>query len=210
MERAGVKQFALAPMDTTRDWFFLMKKVRLFSIPLMDDDMQIGPALDGGMPSPLWSYQFGLQTGFMPTDPRHSVGICAALGVVKDPSTMSSARGRRTARARGRSPQRPSSRMVSGRPRGPGDAAADAHRGSEHCVLDVYDARRGLHVSRYMEDDWLAGRCARRRCRGDLSFDWTIHTWDLSRTFISCTFHHGLDGPSFYIYPFVAFYFLPN
>jgi hypothetical protein len=36
------------------------------------------------MPSPLWSYQLGLQTGFMPTDPRHSVGIRAALGVVFD------------------------------------------------------------------------------------------------------------------------------
>jgi hypothetical protein len=39
MERAGVKQFALAPMDTTRGWFFLMKKVRLFSISLMDNDV---------------------------------------------------------------------------------------------------------------------------------------------------------------------------
>ncbi|KAJ7886862.1 hypothetical protein B0H14DRAFT_3431072 [Mycena olivaceomarginata] len=112
MERAGVKQFALAPMDPTRDWFFLMNKVRLFGIPLMDDDVQIGPALDGGMLSPLWSYQFGLQTGFMPTDPRHSVGICAALDIVKDPSMMSSARGRRTAQARGRSPPRPSSRIA--------------------------------------------------------------------------------------------------
>jgi hypothetical protein len=113
--------------------------------------------------------------GFMPTDPRHSVVICAALGVVKDPSMMFSARGRWTARARGRSSPRPSSRMVSGRPRGPGDAAADAHRGSEHCVHGVYDARRGLHVPRYVESDWLAGvgRCARGRRRGDLSFDWT-------------------------------------
>jgi hypothetical protein len=121
MKRASVKQFALAPMDPTRDWFFLMKKMRLFGIPLMDDDVQIRcPALDGGMPSALWSYQFGLQTGFIP--------ICAALGIVKDPSTMSSARGRWTARARGRSPPRPSSRMAFGRPRGPGDAAADASR----------------------------------------------------------------------------------
>ncbi|KAJ7351375.1 hypothetical protein DFH08DRAFT_957693 [Mycena albidolilacea] len=126
MERVGVKQFAFAPMDTTRDWFFLVK---------------IGPAQDGRMPSPLWSYQFGPQTGFMPTDPRHSVGICAALGIVKDPFTdVFSA-----------------CRMVSGRPRGPGDAAADAHRGSEHCVPDVYDPRRGLHVPRYVESDWFAG-----------------------------------------------------
>ncbi|KAJ7351381.1 hypothetical protein DFH08DRAFT_1078414 [Mycena albidolilacea] len=66
MERAGVKQLALAPMDTMRDWFFFMKK--------------IGPALDGSMPSALLSYQFGLQTGFMPTNPRHSIGICGQHG----------------------------------------------------------------------------------------------------------------------------------
>jgi len=54
--------FALASMDTTSDWFFSMRK--------------IGPALDGVMHSPLWSYQFGLQTGFMPIDLRDSVGVC--------------------------------------------------------------------------------------------------------------------------------------
>jgi hypothetical protein len=36
------------------------------------------------MRSPVWSYQLGLQTGLMPIDPRDSVGVCAALGVVKD------------------------------------------------------------------------------------------------------------------------------
>ncbi|KAJ7907089.1 hypothetical protein B0H13DRAFT_2662522 [Mycena leptocephala] len=45
MERAGVKQFALASMDATCDWFF----------------WKIGPPLDRVMRSPLWSYQLGLQ-----------------------------------------------------------------------------------------------------------------------------------------------------
>ncbi|KAJ7823169.1 hypothetical protein B0H14DRAFT_3470262 [Mycena olivaceomarginata] len=35
-------------------------------------DVKIGPALDGVVCSPLWPYHFGLQTGFMPIDPRDS------------------------------------------------------------------------------------------------------------------------------------------
>jgi hypothetical protein len=31
MKRAGVKQFTLASMDATSDWFFSMRKVRLFA-----------------------------------------------------------------------------------------------------------------------------------------------------------------------------------
>jgi len=69
--KAGVKQFALASMDATQDWFFWTWK--------------IGPALDGVVRSPLWSYSLGLQNGFMPTDPRDSTGVCAALGVDSDP-----------------------------------------------------------------------------------------------------------------------------
>ncbi|KAJ7892517.1 glycoside hydrolase family 5 protein [Mycena olivaceomarginata] len=69
--KAGIKQFALASMDATQDWFFWTWK--------------IGPALDGVVRSPLWSYQLGLQLGFMPTDPRQSSGVCAALDVVKAP-----------------------------------------------------------------------------------------------------------------------------
>jgi hypothetical protein len=52
----------------------------------MDNDVQVGPALGAVMRSPLWSSQFRLQTGFLPIDPRDSVGVCAALGVVEDPS----------------------------------------------------------------------------------------------------------------------------
>lgn len=32
------------------------------------------------MEAPLWSYQLGLQNGWIPTDPRESVGKCLALG----------------------------------------------------------------------------------------------------------------------------------
>jgi hypothetical protein len=58
MERAGTNQFTLASMDMTRDCLFSMRKVRLFagpylSIPLMEDNVLIGPALDGIMSSPL-------------------------------------------------------------------------------------------------------------------------------------------------------------
>ncbi|KAJ7302471.1 hypothetical protein DFH08DRAFT_73845 [Mycena albidolilacea] len=56
--------FTLPSMDTTRDWFLSMRK--------------IGPGLDDVVCSPLWSYQFELQTGFMPIDPRDSVGVCGS------------------------------------------------------------------------------------------------------------------------------------
>jgi glucan 1,3-beta-glucosidase len=31
--------------------------------------------------SPLWSYQLGLEQGYIPTDPRQAAGVCSALGV---------------------------------------------------------------------------------------------------------------------------------
>ena len=37
------------------------------------------------MEAPLWSYQLGLQNGWMPTDPRRSVGTCQALGGDQEP-----------------------------------------------------------------------------------------------------------------------------
>ena len=36
---------------------------------------------NGSIGSPLWSYQLGLENGWIPTDPRKSQGKCAALGV---------------------------------------------------------------------------------------------------------------------------------
>jgi glucan 1,3-beta-glucosidase len=35
--------------------------------------------------SPLWSYQLGLQGGWIPKDPRTAVGKCQALGVAQSP-----------------------------------------------------------------------------------------------------------------------------
>ncbi|KAJ7487059.1 glycoside hydrolase family 5 protein [Mycena latifolia] len=65
--KAGVMQFALASMDALQDWFFWTWK--------------IGEAADGVVRAPLWSYQLGLEGGWMPTDPRTARGTCAALGV---------------------------------------------------------------------------------------------------------------------------------
>ncbi|KAJ7491819.1 hypothetical protein B0H11DRAFT_1911724 [Mycena galericulata] len=68
--KAGVIEFALASMDAMQDWFFWTWK--------------IGNATDGVVRSPLWSYQLGLEGGWMPTDPRTSEGTCGALGVGGD------------------------------------------------------------------------------------------------------------------------------
>ncbi|KAJ7355225.1 glycoside hydrolase [Mycena albidolilacea] len=65
--KAGVQQFALASMDALGDWFFWTWK--------------IGKAADGVVRSPLWSYQLGLEGGWMPTDPRIALGKCSALDV---------------------------------------------------------------------------------------------------------------------------------
>ncbi|KAG1738191.1 glycoside hydrolase family 5 protein [Suillus lakei] len=54
--KAGLQQFALASMDSLQDWFFWTWK--------------IGPSSNNTIASPLWSYQLGLQQGWMPTDPR--------------------------------------------------------------------------------------------------------------------------------------------
>ncbi|KAJ7142765.1 glycoside hydrolase family 5 protein [Mycena epipterygia] len=65
--KAGLLEFSLASMDATQDWFFWTWK--------------IGNATDGVVRSPLWSYQLGLEGGWIPSDPRQAVGKCAALGV---------------------------------------------------------------------------------------------------------------------------------
>ncbi|KAJ6502951.1 glycoside hydrolase family 5 protein [Mycena vitilis] len=65
--KAGLMQFALASMDAMQDWFFWTWK--------------IGNATDGIVRSPLWSYQLGLEGGWIPTDPRSANGVCASLGV---------------------------------------------------------------------------------------------------------------------------------
>ncbi|EKM53646.1 glycoside hydrolase family 5 protein [Phanerochaete carnosa HHB-10118-sp] len=63
----GFLNFQLASMDALRDWFFWTWK--------------IGNDSTGSVQSPLWSYQLGLQGGWIPPDPRVALGTCQALGV---------------------------------------------------------------------------------------------------------------------------------
>jgi aryl-phospho-beta-D-glucosidase BglC (GH1 family) len=62
-----LKNFALSSMDALQNWFFWTWK--------------IGNSTKGVVEAPLWSYQLGLQNGWMPTDPRAAIGQCAQLGV---------------------------------------------------------------------------------------------------------------------------------
>jgi hypothetical protein len=59
----AIKNFALASMDALQNWFFWTWKVGNSSIT-------------GIVESPAWSYQLGLEQGWMPTDPRQADGVC--------------------------------------------------------------------------------------------------------------------------------------
>jgi aryl-phospho-beta-D-glucosidase BglC (GH1 family) len=61
--KAAILQFALASMDALQNWFFWTWKVGNSSVT-------------GTIESPAWSYQLGLQQGWMPTDPRQADGVC--------------------------------------------------------------------------------------------------------------------------------------
>ncbi|KDQ56457.1 glycoside hydrolase family 5 protein [Jaapia argillacea MUCL 33604] len=65
--KAGVMNFALASMDALQNWFFWTWKIA-------------NSTVTNTVGSPLWSYQLGLQEGWMPTDPRQAIGMCGALG----------------------------------------------------------------------------------------------------------------------------------
>ncbi|KAA1471083.1 exo-beta-1,3-glucanase [Dentipellis sp. KUC8613] len=58
-----IKSFALASMDALQNWFFWTWKIGNSSVT-------------GKVESPAWSYQLGLQNGWMPTDPRTAAGTC--------------------------------------------------------------------------------------------------------------------------------------
>ncbi|KAF9265121.1 glycoside hydrolase [Marasmius fiardii PR-910] len=61
--KARLKTFALASMDGLQNYFFWTWK--------------IGASLKSGkVESPAWSYQLGLENGWMPTDPREAAGAC--------------------------------------------------------------------------------------------------------------------------------------
>jgi len=63
----GLKNFLAASADSFGDWFYWTWKV--------------GPAADGTIQAPLWSYQLGLQNGWIDSDPRSYKGKCAELKV---------------------------------------------------------------------------------------------------------------------------------
>lgn len=61
--KADIKQFALASMDALQNYFFWTWK--------------IGNSSESGrVETPAWSYQLGLQEGWMPEDPREADGTC--------------------------------------------------------------------------------------------------------------------------------------
>lgn len=59
----SIKTYALASMDSLQNWFFWTWKIGASS-------------RSGKIESPAWSYQLGLEQGWMPTDPREAVGVC--------------------------------------------------------------------------------------------------------------------------------------
>jgi len=54
-------------MDALQNWFFWTWKIGNSSV-------------DNSVRAPFWSYQLGLQQGWMPTDPRQASGQCANAG----------------------------------------------------------------------------------------------------------------------------------
>ncbi|TBU22712.1 glycoside hydrolase superfamily [Dichomitus squalens] len=64
--KQGLLNFALVSMDTLGDWFFWTWKIG-------------NSTTTNSVQAPLWSYQLGLENGWMPTDPRQALGKCASL-----------------------------------------------------------------------------------------------------------------------------------
>jgi aryl-phospho-beta-D-glucosidase BglC (GH1 family) len=69
--KSDIEQFALASMDALQNWFFWTWK--------------IGNSSSGVVEAPQWSYQLGLQNGWMPQDPRVASGTCANQGIWSPP-----------------------------------------------------------------------------------------------------------------------------
>ncbi|KAH7909262.1 exo-beta-1,3-glucanase [Hygrophoropsis aurantiaca] len=61
--KQDVQNFAMASMDALQNWFFWTWKIG-------------NSSTTGVVESPQWSYQLGLQNGWMPKDPRTASGIC--------------------------------------------------------------------------------------------------------------------------------------
>ncbi|TFK42709.1 exo-beta-1,3-glucanase [Crucibulum laeve] len=61
--KKSITNFALASMDALQDYFFWTWKIGNSSV-------------SGKVETPAWSYQLGLENGWMPKDPRAAVGVC--------------------------------------------------------------------------------------------------------------------------------------
>ncbi|GLB35077.1 putative glycoside hydrolase family 5 protein [Lyophyllum shimeji] len=61
--KAAIKNFALASMDALQNYFFWTWKIGNSSVT-------------GKVETPAWSYQLGLENGWMPKDPREAQGFC--------------------------------------------------------------------------------------------------------------------------------------
>jgi aryl-phospho-beta-D-glucosidase BglC (GH1 family) len=68
----GLLDFSLASMDALQNWFFWTWKIG-------------NSSTSGTVEAPVWSYQLGLQNGWLPTDPRVATGKCRALGGTQEP-----------------------------------------------------------------------------------------------------------------------------
>ncbi|KAI0319281.1 glycoside hydrolase superfamily [Amylostereum chailletii] len=64
--RGGFREYTLASMDATQDWYFWTWKIG-------------NSSTSGTVEAPLWSYKLGLDNGWITNDPRDSIGKCASL-----------------------------------------------------------------------------------------------------------------------------------
>ena len=78
--KENYKQLALSSMDALQNWFFWTWKIGSSSV-------------FGKIMAPHWSYQLGLQNGWMPTDPRGSIGQCGGGSPFDGPLAASATGG---------------------------------------------------------------------------------------------------------------------
>ncbi|KAH9936894.1 glycoside hydrolase [Epithele typhae] len=71
--KTGIKNFVMSQMDGMHQpgYFFWTWKVGNSSVT-------------GKVEAPFWSYQLGLENGWIPTDPREALGLCESLGFAQN------------------------------------------------------------------------------------------------------------------------------
>ncbi|KAI3612549.1 glycoside hydrolase family 5 protein [Moniliophthora roreri] len=70
--KEGIKRFAMASMDALHNYFFWTWKIGNSSVT-------------GKVETPAWSYQLGLENGWMPKDPREADGFCGDAAAFNSP-----------------------------------------------------------------------------------------------------------------------------